>query len=110
MVTEYSHSYGLANLTIGAPWFDSNNCESTNERDCGHSLSNGFNGQENLRIRIPIYPAVLPILMYGTETALRMTTPKAHYFTRGCNAKMYHFRSLACFVYRCAAHARSSPS
>jgi hypothetical protein len=31
MATEYSHSYGLANLTIGAPWFDSNNCESTNE-------------------------------------------------------------------------------
>jgi hypothetical protein len=31
MATEYSHSYGLANLTIGAPWFDSNNCESINE-------------------------------------------------------------------------------
>lgn len=31
MVTEYSQSYGLANLAIGTPWFDSNNCESTNE-------------------------------------------------------------------------------
>ena len=31
MATEYSRSYGLANLTIGTPWFDSNNCSSTNE-------------------------------------------------------------------------------
>ena len=30
MATEYSHSYGLANLTIGAPWFDSNDCVSIN--------------------------------------------------------------------------------
>jgi len=50
MATEYSRSYGLANLTIAAPWFDSNNCESINETGLRHSLSNGFDSQENLRI------------------------------------------------------------
>ncbi len=49
MATERSHSYGLTNLTIGAPRFDSNNCESTNEAGLRHSLSNGFDSQENLR-------------------------------------------------------------
>jgi hypothetical protein len=30
MAAEYSQSHGLANLTIGAPWFDSNDCLSIN--------------------------------------------------------------------------------
>jgi hypothetical protein len=51
MAAEYSHSHGLANLTIGAPGFDSNRCVSINETEFDMHCPS-FDTQENCKFRM----------------------------------------------------------
>ena len=64
-------TYGLANLTIGAPGFGSNDCVSKNEVGFRDITVQGFNTQQNLRVPETHSSACLPMRVYGIEAAPR---------------------------------------
>src|ERR1700722_19155013 len=99
MAAEYSQSHGLANLTIGAPGFDSNDCVSKNEVGFRDINVQGFNTQQNLRVPETHSSACLPMRVYGIEAAHVMTTPNGPLCDEeACNAKMYRLGSLSCVM------------
>ena len=76
MATEYSHSYGQISGS-GLHGLTRTIASQLTRRIADPHCPMASTVKKATEFWIPTYPAVLPILTYGTETALRMTNTES---------------------------------